>query len=421
MKRLFLGTLTVCLAIAAAAFSNNGKLTVFDLTVAQEERNPWTHLRVNNDPADFQFAIVSDRTGGHRPGVFSRAVDQLNLLQPEFVVSVGDLIEGYSKDQAKLTSEWKEFQTYAGKLQMPFFYVPGNHDLTNELQEQMWKDKFGRKHYHLVYRDVLFLMLNSTDPAGKEGVGEQQLAYIRKALDENPNPRWTFVFLHHPLWNSAALEKNGWLDVEKALLGRQYTVFAGHIHRYHKFVRQGQNYYQLATTGGGSKMRGLRYGEFDQIAWITMKKGGPIMANVLLDGVFGEDMKPISSDEPGVNVTGRRATYPVRGQVLHEGSPTAQAQVTFHLFDAATKKYTRTGDAFVDGDGAFVLSSYTPNDGAPVGEYAVTVVWRQPWLDATGKPGPNMLAERYSKPETSDLRVKVVNDKPNDFVLELKK
>ena len=49
-------------------------------------------------------------------------------------------------------------------------------------------------------------------------------------------------------------------------------MFAGHIHRYQKFVRQGMNYYQLATTGGGSKLRGLRYGEFDQIAWVTVQE-----------------------------------------------------------------------------------------------------------------------------------------------------
>ncbi len=59
----------------------------------KEERNPVTHLRFNDDPADFQFAIVSDRTGGHRARIFSRAIEQLNLMQPEFVVSVGDLIE----------------------------------------------------------------------------------------------------------------------------------------------------------------------------------------------------------------------------------------------------------------------------------------------------------------------------------------
>src|SRR2546421_7210353 len=80
-----------------------------DLKVTAEDRNPWTHLRVNNRPEEFRFAFVTDRTGGARPGVFERAVAQLNLLQPEVVVSVGDLIEGSDKP-AELDRQWTEFE-----------------------------------------------------------------------------------------------------------------------------------------------------------------------------------------------------------------------------------------------------------------------------------------------------------------------
>src|SRR3954447_11775075 len=135
MKRLLL--LLVALGLTAAAVTlsrsqNPGSSdSSGDVQVRVEERNPWTHLKLNNDPADFQFAIVSDRTGGHRARVFSRAVDQLNLLQPEFVVTVGDLIEGYTDSKERAAAEWREFQAYAARLQMPFFYVPGNHDIAN--------------------------------------------------------------------------------------------------------------------------------------------------------------------------------------------------------------------------------------------------------------------------------------------------
>ncbi len=58
------------------------------------EKKPWTAKKFLNDPADFQFAIVSDRTGGPRVGVFPKAVDKLNELRPEFVITVGDMIRG---------------------------------------------------------------------------------------------------------------------------------------------------------------------------------------------------------------------------------------------------------------------------------------------------------------------------------------
>src|SRR5688572_32042022 len=117
MKRLLLAATAVTLLLGAVALSGGLKGVKTELQVDVEDRNPWTHLRLNNDPETFHFVVVSDRTGGHRPRIFSQAVEQINLLQPAFVISVGDLIEGYTKDPARIASEWKEFQTYAHKLQ----------------------------------------------------------------------------------------------------------------------------------------------------------------------------------------------------------------------------------------------------------------------------------------------------------------
>ena len=61
-----------------------------------QHSRPFTHLEFKNDPDEFQFAFLSDNAGGSRPGVLPAAVRMLNLLQPEFVVGLGDLIEGYT-------------------------------------------------------------------------------------------------------------------------------------------------------------------------------------------------------------------------------------------------------------------------------------------------------------------------------------
>src|SRR4051794_27202685 len=168
MKRLLLASLALSLVVGAIALSGGQSPLRSDLQVDLEARNPWTHLKLNNDPETFHFVVVSDRTGGHRPRIFSQAVEQINLLQPAFVISVGDLIEGYSKDKARLAEQWKELQTYASKLQMPFFYVPGNHDVANPSETKEWAERFGRRYYHFVYRDVLFLAVNSDDPCETE-------------------------------------------------------------------------------------------------------------------------------------------------------------------------------------------------------------------------------------------------------------
>ena len=254
-------------------------------------QHPWNHLDVNNAEASFQFAIVTDRTGGHRPGVFPTAIRKLNLLQPEFVMSVGDLIEGYTEDEDRIDAEWDEFQGFISELQVPFFYLPGNHDYINEVMAKKWKERFGRNYYHFVYKDVLFLCLNSEERmrgAGKGYIGKQQYEYVKKALEENKEAKWTLLFMHQPLWDQ---EDSGlWSEVENLLADKKHTVFVGHRHRYVKYSRNNGKYFILATTGGGSGLRGTRFGEFDHVVWITMTEDGPIIANLLLEGIWDENV-----------------------------------------------------------------------------------------------------------------------------------
>lgn len=254
-------------------------------------QKPWNNINWNESEEQFQFAIVTDRTGGHRPGVFMDAVRKLNLLQPEFVMSVGDLIEGYTKDTTRLNAEWKEFTGFIDNLEMPFFYLPGNHDITNQVMEDKWKELFGVTYYHFVYNNVLFLALNTEDNrrgAGRGTIDDEQYEYIKKVLEDNKDVKWTMVFMHQALWVQKDTKR--WKEVEKLLETRKHNVFAGHYHRYWKTVRNNGKYIALATTGGGSRLRGTAYGEFDHVVWVTMTDEGPLLANLLLDGIWDENI-----------------------------------------------------------------------------------------------------------------------------------
>ncbi len=256
--------------------------------------HPWTHLRPANKARNFQFAIVADQTGGHRPGVFAQAVEKLNLLQPEFVMSIGDFIEGKIEDDAELDRQWDEFDAMARKLEMPFFYVPGNHDISNEVMAEKWRRRLGSSYYHFIYRDVLFLCVNTEDQS-KRSISDRQVRYFRKVLDENSNVRWTLVFMHEPVWKNPTIEN--WRQFEALLADRNYTVFAGHNHKYSKSTRLGRRYYTLATTGAsGAGPDGTPAGadkcQFDHIVWVTMTDEGPQMANLLLDGILSDSPCP---------------------------------------------------------------------------------------------------------------------------------
>lgn len=295
MKRLAAMVVTLALVTSALAFSGNKVLLPSFFAAEVQENNPWTHLELNNAPQNFQFAIVTDRTGGHRPGVFPAACRKLNLMQPEFVISVGDLIEGYTEDRAELDQQWEEFNGFVRNLQMPFFYVPGNHDLSNMTMLPVWQNQFGRTYYHFVYHDVLFLVLNSEDPPGYTvgdkvhpgHIGAEQIEWAKKVLADNSDVRWTIVLLHKPMWQYG--DKSNWADVETILGDRPRTVFAGHHHRYAVHKQGPYTYYALATTGGSSKLDGPAQGRFDHVVWVTMTEKGPQLANLMLDGIWTDD------------------------------------------------------------------------------------------------------------------------------------
>ena len=42
-------------------------------------------------------------------------------------------------DENEVKKWWDEFEGWIEQLKAPFFYVPGNHDLTNDMMLKKWK------------------------------------------------------------------------------------------------------------------------------------------------------------------------------------------------------------------------------------------------------------------------------------------
>ncbi len=263
-------------------------LLIFSMNIISSlsQVKPWTNLNYNNDSLSFHFVVSPDHTGAHRSGILKKGIDRINLMQPDFVVSIGDLIEGYTKDPNDVENQWAEFNNSIKQLQMPFFYVAGNHDYTNQTMAEIWQQKYGASFYHFVYKNVLFLCLNSEDGATglkQPDFSSQQLAFVEKALAENSKVKWTMVFMHQPLWITPTAKN--WLNVEKLLADRKHSVFTGHTHQYALHNRNKSDYFVLSTMGGVNSLRGKKYGEFDHFLWVSMTPNGPTYANIMLDGV----------------------------------------------------------------------------------------------------------------------------------------
>jgi hypothetical protein len=114
----------------------------------------------------------------------------------------------------------------------------------------------------------------------------------------------------------------------------------------------------------------------------------------------------------------RKPVQPVRGQILVDGRPAAQAQVLFHPAEGGDDAPRPTGQT--DDQGYFHLTSYRKGDGAPEGNYTVTVTWFR--VFARGRDDVvryNVLPPRYAASQSSRLRATVAKGKNELTPLQL--
>ena len=94
-----------------------------------------------------------------------------------------------------------------------------------------------------------------------------------------------------------------------------------------------------------------------------------------------------------------------------EGEPATGAFVVLHPVGHELPTKSRP-TARVGQDGSFRLGTFSAGDGAPEGEYTLTVEWRKlVKKEGDTLPGPNVMPKQYGSPKTSDLHVKVAKGK----------
>lgn len=219
----------------------------------------------------FSFVVFGDRTGGPDSGVavLADAVEEVNVLGPDLVMTVGDLVQGYNQRPA-WEAQTDEFLGIMGELSMPWFPVAGNHDIywrgpnrPDEEHEGDYERRFGPLWYAFEHKNCWFIVLytEEADPAtgvrdfnkpASQKMSPEQLAWLQQTLLRTGDARHVFVFMHHPRWMGGRYGDD-WERVHALLAaqGNVSAVFAGHIHQMkYSGIRDGIEYFTLATVGG---------------------------------------------------------------------------------------------------------------------------------------------------------------------------
>lgn len=113
--------------------------------------------------------------------------------------------------------------------------------------------------------------------------------------------------------------------------------------------------------------------------------------------------------------------YPVAGTLTVSGQPAANAMIAFHPLGKAGSQ-AALPVANTGRDGTYRLTTYGAGDGAPAGEYAVTIVWpddSEPHDECEDVVLHDRFKGRFADPANSSLRV-TVGRGANDVPLRLR-
>jgi 3',5'-cyclic AMP phosphodiesterase CpdA len=215
-----------------------------------------------------------------------QAFREINQLSPDFVVSVGDLIEGYSENRRVIDHMWREFDEEVSILKSPFVYVPGNHDIWNATSREIYEARYGSSFRSFNYRGLHFITLDTeqTDAYGRslDRICGAQLEWLRDDLRRNRAAQQILIFMHRPVWQWGGLE-----EVYPLICDLPVHIFSGHLHRYGAEVIQGIPHVVVSAVAGSIPgAESVETGSFRHYVFATVRGKNLHLALVRLGGVL---------------------------------------------------------------------------------------------------------------------------------------
>jgi 3',5'-cyclic-AMP phosphodiesterase len=223
------------------------------------------------DSARFRFVLLGDRTGEAQAGVYERVWREVAAASPEFVVSVGDSIQG--TDDATAAAEWREFRRILDPYaRIPLYLAAGNHDVWGEPSARLFRQQAGHElHYGFDFRGAHFTVLdNSRSDAWPPG----ELEWLEADLRAHSGAAPKFVISHRPSWiaDAALGDKTGPLH----RLAKRYGVcciVAGHVHQLIHASLDGVEYLALPSAGAHLRLD-ARYEDGWFFGWTEVEVRG---------------------------------------------------------------------------------------------------------------------------------------------------
>ena len=241
----------------------------------------------NTDDPIFSFAIVADSHlttqetlsfdsgdayGSKLAAMYDDLIARVNAMNPAFVVHLGDITDPVPVSP-EFTDSAQAFHKASDIFDMPYYMVPGNHDIGEKIHPalpkindqvsitrhaiEQYEQHFGRQRYSFEHQGCLFLVINTMLLNSKLEEEQEQWGWLEKTLHDNAGKR-VFVFAHYPLYLSARDEPDFYDNIDEPARTRLielleiYKVegyYAGHVHNFFYHHLNGMHQFVLPSTG----------------------------------------------------------------------------------------------------------------------------------------------------------------------------
>jgi len=249
---------------------------------------------------EFTFAFLTDihlKPEMNAPKGFQMAIDKVNELEPDFVLTGGDLVyDAMRGNQARCDTLFSLYKEMSAGFNMPVYNCLGNHDLFAIYAESpessdhpdykygMFERYFGKTYYSFDHKGWHFVVLNSLDVTENkryQGVfSEEELKWLKADLAKVNSQTPVVVTSHLPIITTRAQIKgsegrgnvSNSLEVFNLLEPFEKVLFLqGHIHWKEYGVVNDKFHFLTGGSIAGNGWKGRRHYTKDGFVLITVK------------------------------------------------------------------------------------------------------------------------------------------------------
>ena len=222
---------------------------------------------------------------------FLQAIDVANSLNPDFVITGGDLImDALDQTKERADSLYQLYLKLEKNFKMPVYNTPGNHEhyafyMREEISrddpdygDKMFQRYMGKTHYSFNHKGWHFIILNSVmeteDRRYRGGVSSDQIEWLQTDLENVDSDTPIVMSAHIPLVTAMKQYRDGGLstNLEGSVINNSKEVLdlftdknlklvlQGHLHYLEDICMQGKTHFITGGAVSSDWWRGPRYG-----------------------------------------------------------------------------------------------------------------------------------------------------------------